>query len=193
MNYSLSISILYLLQKDYMAQPLQTASSATDEQLISSTVTQEIRLHRRREREREREKSLRNWGTKTKKIKITIHHCHTHGHGWNVGHGCRHVGCVSLAECSSLLFLGVHSEVAKTNYKQCGQNSARKWTWWNGHLHTPSTWSLWCGHICLTATDCSAVMPHSLYQHLHCTYTLLNLFLLQPQYTPKIADSTMNK
>ena len=54
MNYSFSISILFLLQKDYMAQPLQTASSATDEQLISFTVTQEIRLQRRREREREK-------------------------------------------------------------------------------------------------------------------------------------------
>ena len=31
MNYSFSISILFLLQKDYMVQPLQTASSATDE------------------------------------------------------------------------------------------------------------------------------------------------------------------
>lgn len=37
-------SILFLLQKDYMAQPLHTASSATYEQLISSTVTREIRL-----------------------------------------------------------------------------------------------------------------------------------------------------
>ena len=50
-----------------------------------------------------------------------IHHCHTHGHGWNVGRGCRNVGCVSLAECSSLLFLGAHSDVAKTSSKQCGQ------------------------------------------------------------------------
>ena len=53
MNYSFSISILFLLQKDYMAQPLQKSSSATDEQLISSTVTQEIRLQ---EGEIEREK-----------------------------------------------------------------------------------------------------------------------------------------
>ena len=36
-----------------MVQPLQTASSATDEQLVSSTVTQEIRLQ---EGEKEREK-----------------------------------------------------------------------------------------------------------------------------------------
>ena len=42
-----------LLQKYYMVQPLQTASSATDEQLISSTVIQEIRLH---QGETEREK-----------------------------------------------------------------------------------------------------------------------------------------
>ena len=40
-----------------MAQPLQTASSATDEQLILSTVTPEIRLQRRREREREKRAS----------------------------------------------------------------------------------------------------------------------------------------
>ena len=43
-NYSFSIYNLFLLQEDYMAQPLQTASLAIDEQLISSTVTQEIRL-----------------------------------------------------------------------------------------------------------------------------------------------------
>ena len=48
-NYSLGLHI---------AEPLQTASSATDEQLISSTVTQEILLQRRSERERE--KRLRN-------------------------------------------------------------------------------------------------------------------------------------
>ena len=41
-----------------MAQPLQTASSATDKQLISSTVTQEIRLQ---EVEKEKEpQKLRN-------------------------------------------------------------------------------------------------------------------------------------
>ena len=57
----------------------------------------------------------------------TIHHCHPHGHGWNVDHGGRNVGCVSLAECSSLLFLRAHSEVAKTNSKQCRQRSARTW------------------------------------------------------------------
>ena len=41
-NYSFSIQILFLLQKDYMAQPLQTVLSATDEQLISSTLTQKF-------------------------------------------------------------------------------------------------------------------------------------------------------
>ena len=57
MNYSFSISILFLLQKDYTAQPLQAASSATDEQLISSTFAQEIRPQQRREREREKQAS----------------------------------------------------------------------------------------------------------------------------------------
>ena len=54
MNYSFYIYILFLLRKNYMAQPLQTASSAKDEQQISSTITQEIRLQRRREREGEK-------------------------------------------------------------------------------------------------------------------------------------------
>ena len=44
-----------------MAQPLQTASSAADEQLISSTVTQEIRLQEgEKERERKKPQKLRN-------------------------------------------------------------------------------------------------------------------------------------
>ena len=89
-----------------MAQPLQTASSATDEQLISSTVTQEIRLHRMRASETEEQRK--------RKDSYNTSLPPTCGHGWNVGHGCRNVGCVSLAECSGLLFLGAHSEVAKT-------------------------------------------------------------------------------
>ena len=44
-----------------MAQPLQTASSATDQQLISPSVIQEIRLQEERKREREKEPhKLRN-------------------------------------------------------------------------------------------------------------------------------------
>ena len=40
-----------------MAQPLQTASSAADEQLTSTTFAREIRLQQRRERERKKRAS----------------------------------------------------------------------------------------------------------------------------------------
>ena len=93
-----------LLQNYYMAQPLQTASSATDEQLISSTVIQEIRLHQgETEREKKEPQKLKN---KEKKIH-TIHHCHTHGHGWNMGQGCRHVDCAPKARDSIRMGYGM--------------------------------------------------------------------------------------
>ena len=58
MNYSFSISILFLFQKNYMAQPLQTASTATDEQLQMNSLFH-LLLHKKsdcREGEKEREK-----------------------------------------------------------------------------------------------------------------------------------------
>ena len=88
-----------------MAQPLQTSSSATDEQLISSTVTQEIRLHQMRASETEEQRKRKDsYNTSLPPTWTWMER----------GSRCRNVGCVSLAECSSLLFLGAHSEVAKT-------------------------------------------------------------------------------
>ena len=49
MNYSFSISILILLQKDSMAQPLDSAS------LLSSIVTHEIRLQEGGGKQREKD------------------------------------------------------------------------------------------------------------------------------------------
>ena len=68
-----------------MAQPLQTAPSATDEQLISSTVTQEIRLHQSREKKEPQK-------LKNKHLK-------------DCGHGCKIVDYVSLLNVPVFCFL----------------------------------------------------------------------------------------
>ena len=58
----------------------------------------------------------------------------------NAGHGCRNVKCVSLAECSSLLFLEAHSEATKTsscaNTQLCKQHELACCPWLPQKLHT---------------------------------------------------------